>query len=151
MRSYLAHYVQLCSESPEQYRHQPNLRMLDAISRTLEAVYRRMGISMQQVSQLASRRDVSLDDRDMASVTSSVPTSAIQTFPYNTRALHWNSDWTRNKEEKYCYCGTNKQEPALQCKVGCCFSRAMRVHLLLPSASLVYRSRGLRRTETVPP
>jgi hypothetical protein len=116
VRCYLAHYVQLCSESPDHYRHQPNLRMLDAISRTLEAVYRRMGINMQQVSQLTSRREGAIDDREaMPATSSSVPTSAIQTLPYNTRTLHWNSSWTRNKEEKYCYCGENKPSPALQC------------------------------------
>ena len=118
VRCYLAHYVQLCSESPDHYRHQPNLRMLDAISRTLEAVYRRMGINMQQVSQLTSRREGAVDDgQPAAQIASSVPSSAIQTLPYNTRSLTWNSSWTRNKEEKYCYCGENKQSPALQCNL----------------------------------
>ena len=118
VRCYLAHFVQLCSETPDHYRHQPNLRMLDAISRTLEAVYRRMGINMRQVSQLSNRRDDANDD-PAPQLGAAGPAAAAfaGTLPYNARALHWNATWTRNKEEKYCYCGENKQSPALQCNL----------------------------------
>ena len=89
VRCYLAHFVQLCSETPDHYRHQPNLRMLDAISRTLEAVYRRMGINMRQVSQLSNRRDDANDD-PAPQLGAAGPAAAAfaGTLPYNARALH---------------------------------------------------------------
>lgn len=40
-----------------------------------------------------------------------------RTLPYDMTALRWNSDFTMNVEQKYCYCGQNKQEPSLQCSL----------------------------------
>ena len=38
-------------------------------------------------------------------------------LPYNHMLLHWNSDWTMNTEQTYCYCGQNKPQPSLQCSL----------------------------------
>lgn len=54
VRSYLAHFCVICSESASEHTHKPNLRMLDAITRTLEAVYRRMGINMESVESMSA-------------------------------------------------------------------------------------------------
>ena len=47
----------------------------------------------------------------------SVRNSNLPPLPYDPHALHWNEQRSRNREDRYCYCGTNKQDPCLLCTV----------------------------------
>ena len=118
VRSYLSHFCQLCGDTEAHHSHQPNLRMLDAITCTLEAVYTRMGIEIDlgATSSLESAPDGPSDEAE-PELTCSVPVRSPASLPYSAHTLHWNPQWTRNAEDKYCYCGTNKQSPAVQCTI----------------------------------
>ena len=115
-RNYLDHFCRLCGEKPGS--HRPNMQVLMAIEKTLEAVYKRMGIDIGTVSRTGPGQQLEpgqqvpeLADMNVAGTDATVR----KVLSYNTRALSWNADWTRNAEEKYCYCGTNKQEPCVTC------------------------------------
>ena len=94
------------------------MQVLMAIEKTLEAVYKRMGIDIGTVSRTGPGQQLEpgqqvpeLADMNVAGTDATVR----KVLSYNTRAMSWNADWTRNAEEKYCYCGTNKQEPCVTC------------------------------------
>ena len=126
VRNYLAHFCLLCGERPESHTKAPNISMLNAIQKTLQAVYKRMGIDG------GSFPGDSAPGGDGATVgfhellhaatgvggSGAVAAGRAGTQPpiaYNTRALTWNSQWSRNAEERYCYCGKNTQEPCVSC------------------------------------
>ena len=51
------------------------------------------------------------------STDSSRPPKPTPKFVYDVESLTWTDDHRRNAESKYCYCGTDKQEPCVQCTV----------------------------------
>ena len=61
--------------------------------------------------------DASIDDGSAVHPARSSTGINGRSLPYDLKLLHWNADYTRNTEEKYCYCGQHKQQPSLQCNL----------------------------------
>eukprot|EP01050_Picozoa_sp_SAG11_P019091 SAG11_NODE_2987_length_2788_cov_8.292674_1_plen_517_part_00 len=124
VRKYLFLLCRLCNENPDKgVSFKPNLRMLEVIEKTLKAVYKRQKMpdaraswESTAASNKSSRRSHK-NTYDVAGLRGSHPNPNVKPLPYNMHELSWNTDTTRNAEEKYCYCGTNKQVPCVQCKV----------------------------------
>jgi hypothetical protein len=64
-----------------------------------------------------ARRDGASNDRSAAHPAPSGKDTHKRALPYDPKVLHWNSDRTMNAEQKYCYCGQNKQVPLLRCSL----------------------------------
>jgi uncharacterized membrane protein YgcG len=126
VRKYLWLLCRLCNDDPGRGGRQmpPNLRLLDVIHKTLEAVYKRQRMpdasanNKRLNAQMAGKRTHRTQYTQGAALinTGSQNPNGLK-FDYDVDALNWNEDHRRNAENRYCYCGTDKQEPCVQCTV----------------------------------
>ena len=126
VRKYLWLLCRLCNDDPNKSSRQmpPNLRLLDVIHKTLEAVYKRqrMPDAASNNRKLASAGGTMRTHRPQYTQGAALISTHAQNpnslkFDYDVDALTWSADHRRNKEDRYCYCGTNKQEACVQCTV----------------------------------
>jgi hypothetical protein len=122
VRKYLFMLCKLCSEkegATPKSKH--SMRLLEVIQKTLDAVYKRHNEPDAAMNnrKMAVNHRVSNTKHENYTAGRSLanPRPNALRLGYDDTALGWNDDHTANKEHKYCYCGTNKQEACLQCSV----------------------------------
>ena len=126
VRKYLWLLCRLCNDDPGRGGRQmpPNLRLLDVIHKTLEAVYKRQRMPDASANNSRMHKQLGATGTTQTDYTQGVALINTRTqapsglrFDYDIESLTWTDDHKRNAENKYCYCGTNKQEPCVQCTV----------------------------------
>ena len=140
VRKYLWLLCRLCTDSQNKRSGlPPNMRLLEVIQKTLDAVYKRqrMPDAKNHNEELHTRRQTNhrhavlgefhKEKQYTAGRALVNPRPNAMKLSYDDTVLNWNLEHTANEQEKYCYCGTNKQEACLQCTVcknwfhkGCC-------------------------------
>ena len=136
VRKYLWLLCRLCTDNQNKKSGlPPNMRLLEVIQKTLDAVYKRqrMPDAKHHNEELHARRQA-VQQTNTATPRSSEPGLQKQRqytagralvnprpnalkLAYDDTTLSWNAEHTANTQEMYCYCGTNKQEACLQCTV----------------------------------